>query len=1380
MSGKRHKKLERPSRRGGTASAPRANLPVVESLDTLLAQRFHGAANISGIRFQIRYSVLKCAQLGAMLRQGHPQDATLRFEGLEDLDSLSRADHPGLKIVGGDELIQVKSSQEGWGWAKLAAPVRSFLEAQRFDPGLRFRLVINFEPREDLGRLLRFKQLGAQERSALGRLFRQLVRGQGGTANEADRLLVNLELESVPEENLRRDLFAALFEASKTADAGALETLEYILAGKALGWAADRKSIGAADVLEVVRTSVEGLQHAERYEAFECRWVGPADYSRDAAPTDFFDGKRARLGHVAANLDVRRPRWLAEIGTAFEKVPVCVIRAPSGHGKSTLAYRYALENWPARQTVEVRSAATAEQVAAVAAYFRFRRELGAPVWVLIDAGPETSRWPEVAQAAAATGARVLVTVRVEDWLRFELGALTVRRVIEPSLDLQEAREIFSAFRARGQVHPSVRSAGEAFERLRPPHLLLEYVHLLTHGQMLEDRLRDQLRMFAQLGEDPAKKQLLRLVSLANALGASVPLDSAIRSVSVRDDAQDVVGSLVGEYLALEDGKLKPLHWVRSDHLSRILHEGGIPPIMETVDKVVDLAAHEDLRSLVANAFRRRDVDRESLLDLLVGRFGGAETEVVLSIVDGLFEAGERDYYSSNRSLVEEAFDVLGSNGVWLLAADTAPGRRVNVLKRMAEISKDRAGANANRLLELLDHFQPVARGVDWVKRFLEASAARLEPSAAESATGCLLDWCAVVGVRLERWTTILPKLVSDSALFARGVDAVCDFSQGLFRYDRSAHGLWFDGVKGDLLPYLQLQTECLTLELRPFDPSATGTDPYIEDPEDTRQDIADDGIPDKELAVTYLVEQGSGVSPNDQSVRRLQTLRRALPFVSLFQASGVQPMLGGLVPSIDSTQKAMPRRNLPLPSDVSRNTISMQVVLLDFGVGTYYQVQEAWSNLRRTGLAFLEVAADLIDQTLEARSKGASRLVGPTERAAQELDEASRIAPPLAARDLETLGPIPQELRSAADKRGPAEWERCLTSFRRWFADYWNDRDERSGKAALLLLHETHDHLGELHSFFRAFFLHQPDHFRVLELEEEEQRALSRLDLLLEGWIVEPPPVGPGQAVERIKARRKGRNQKEMERVRQALMQLDPMGDRFAYPSGVLASATWRSLPLGVPVRDPLEPAADLLEVCAALAPVADLADEFWLFPLWNGSWVGRGAHRISARLFLKEVESDRDKSLAALALLFPSEPPDGLTALLPPLLRTDPPEPDFRQKAAGLASATELYLQQRNGIARVPGPTRHPYQVELENRLRRQLRPIEDEIANVARELTGRLDSMPRSADEDALAARRELRDWLAAIQMAVGSEFVLPDSPARLTAEKVTTYAALAKRRS
>src|SRR5688572_1885091 len=110
------------------------NTPVADALDSLLTARYHGAVNIRGIRFQLRYSLLRAVQLGLSARtrvvkhtEGIAGDRLLQFEGIEDVDIIGPPFLKPLHVTDKDtnehEFIQVKTAAGGWNWSDLGGPL---------------------------------------------------------------------------------------------------------------------------------------------------------------------------------------------------------------------------------------------------------------------------------------------------------------------------------------------------------------------------------------------------------------------------------------------------------------------------------------------------------------------------------------------------------------------------------------------------------------------------------------------------------------------------------------------------------------------------------------------------------------------------------------------------------------------------------------------------------------------------------------------------------------------------------------------------------------------------------------------------------------------------------------------------------------------------------------------------------------------------------------------------------------------------------------------------------------------------------------------------------------------------------------------------------
>ena len=224
-SGKKQKG-KGPRGRGAPATKPprqprafAAGITTADALDTLLHERYHGAANIRGIRFQVRFAMLRAVEMAHAARaatpgafavaaagatgsvQGVPamiagastdpmRQPLLRMEGIEDVDVADPSLGP-LRVVGqthaGGEYVQVKTAVSSWNWSKLKEPLLGWIELYRTGAaGVTFRLVVNFELAGDLALLARFLELSGHQQKDIRRKFRQLGAKLGATDAEAD------------------------------------------------------------------------------------------------------------------------------------------------------------------------------------------------------------------------------------------------------------------------------------------------------------------------------------------------------------------------------------------------------------------------------------------------------------------------------------------------------------------------------------------------------------------------------------------------------------------------------------------------------------------------------------------------------------------------------------------------------------------------------------------------------------------------------------------------------------------------------------------------------------------------------------------------------------------------------------------------------------------------------------------------------------------------------------------------------------------------------------------------------------------------------------------------------------------------------------------
>src|SRR5579871_4533370 len=357
------------SKSQGSADANKARTSpsaVPVTLERLLRQRFHGAANVRGIGFQLLCLALRTFDL---YREKDAPDSVLG-EGLEDVDLRS--------LQSGNTYLQVKYLGRPFDWGKMAGVIASFREVLEADPTAHFVLVTNVSFAGEAASLYQYlANRGSTGMPSLpsrvSERLEQALQPPLNTSSSAapkEEFLKRFRIERLTAEDLMGRLYAAIvlhFGVSS----GNEELYAAALLSELARRSGNRITVSRND-LEQVRLRVE--EHIERgpvNPAVRDGFVVPLRFTSEEerqppAPSpnpagirrstdDYFEGRAARPGHIAASVDVPRPALLGQIGEALERVAVCAVVASSGQGKSTLAYRYAGDSYPPEATFTVKA-----------------------------------------------------------------------------------------------------------------------------------------------------------------------------------------------------------------------------------------------------------------------------------------------------------------------------------------------------------------------------------------------------------------------------------------------------------------------------------------------------------------------------------------------------------------------------------------------------------------------------------------------------------------------------------------------------------------------------------------------------------------------------------------------------------------------------------------------------------------------------------------------------------------------------------------------------------------------------------------------------------------------------------------------------------------
>lgn len=382
-----------------------------------------------------------------------------------------------------------------------------------------------------------------------------------------------------------------------------------------------RERLTRTNLVAAISTTAELIDVDGLEAALRDGLCSPLQYEHDPRATDaFYEGTASQPAHLASGLIVPRPDLAAQAVAAIDAGQPVVIVGPSGVGKSAIAWTV-----PAALTgilwFNIHRLETADHANALVRLARAHNaSADAPVGLILDGAGTGQRtgWAHLRVLAAVNpGIVLLATARNEDLPT--LGSLTDVSTVAVTLDANAAATIFSGLKRRSAT--TTHHWREAFEESNG--LTLEFTHLLTRGQRIDDVISEQIhRRLTEERDD--ELDLLSIVALADQWSATIETDAIQAATGTTTfDLRRSIDRLADEHLLAEhDGVLTGLHPVRSQAITRAIHRTPPPTISATFERTLALVSTPQLARFIAQALREDptlgmaviDVAQESLID----------------------------------------------------------------------------------------------------------------------------------------------------------------------------------------------------------------------------------------------------------------------------------------------------------------------------------------------------------------------------------------------------------------------------------------------------------------------------------------------------------------------------------------------------------------------------------------------------------------------------------------------------------------------------------------------------------------------------------------------------------------------------------------------
>lgn len=582
----RKPQVRRPSRAAASVTAnSRAGEAPTETVEDRWEKLRQGARNVAGVTWQIAVT----AHLLLASRVGDLPFARLTPEGYEDIDCVS-AD--GLLT-----LVQVKEKGAGAGRmaaAAVAEVLAHALTAKKTAPGSLVALVTDGELGSDL-EFTGWHSTVAETSpaSAVDALSERLREQDLSDEQVADivhrarfvRLPWNLRGSS---EFLLHDRLE-LHPAIASLVVGELYAHLGSIAAEQRSTTADTsRSVDLSDVDSFVRRLQSTVDMTGLDVAVLAGICAPADFTvdPDLRLDQFYLGVDGAPAHIAAGLDVLRPRELTQMVEAAGDERYALLSGPSGCGKSVLLWRAARDAVLGSRLVRVHRVSSDEDVELLRRHVELARPTKtSPIVVVADnlGRPHMERWPDLVGRLRELPSVILFgACRAEDFHpRIARGAA---RIVQPELDEATADDI--AVRLASSGLSQAMAPTEAFRR--SDGLLMEYLALLLRGKRLGLIIAEQAAGLSEPGRE-LQRSAARLVAVAHSLGFSLRAD-VLAAVLAPDAPPESVGDalnvLRGEHVITVDGaSWRGLHELRSRTLADLLHESPPPSFGDTLCSV---------------------------------------------------------------------------------------------------------------------------------------------------------------------------------------------------------------------------------------------------------------------------------------------------------------------------------------------------------------------------------------------------------------------------------------------------------------------------------------------------------------------------------------------------------------------------------------------------------------------------------------------------------------------------------------------------------------------------------------------------------------------------------------------------------------------------
>lgn len=921
-----------------------------KTVSLIKASRDGGQNALRGYSYQFLYSCF-------LVLSSINEETTFQLEGIEDIDQIISSETDSNTTH-----IQLKCSTNRQDASFMKPVLKNFLEVYLVDKDRNFELVYDFPVANgNLNKLFNNKLDNISKqywKNIIEEIKSSNSNWDWGNYNFYD-FISALSFNNVPKTALEDKIENSLIKKYNitTDNLSLFANSIKIFCFNAMQ---QRSTIYISDLEHCIEEVKNDISKGANNPAHS--WISRIDFSTNASniELDYFEGKKATPTDIANNLPIHRKEIEKQIIESIDKNCVTVIKSSSGQGKTTLALQVILILKQEYTPYQLTWCNDTKEIGNIIQYFKSRIRVGEKPIILIDnLDSQFSKWNELVQRLQTEVKhhyKILVTTRETDWYNFSgnKGNIHSLNIIKPLLSKKEAKDIFSVLQKAKKIHSSISNWEKAWTQVSGKKLLIEYIYLLTHGEMLSERISAQMKEIGNSSAGKVKFEILRKVCFADVCGVKLHLQKLIDELSEPSthDYGEIIKSMEDEFLlklSTDKAYIEGLHPVRSSHIVTRLHE--FYSIDKTALSVVKLTDKGNLNTLFSYFPPYIQNKNEFYSKITDTYYNKDDLSIFVSIIEGLFSGGIIEYYNNNKS----AFDDANSKGgLFVFATELCPfaqleefDQSLNTLDKMLDIMPN--NENIKYLINLKDNTTKIDLSKTDIFQLCQVLFNKLNKEKINNIVDLesyaqISEWLYFINHNFNMSNNYT---LDDLWSVSENMSPDCMSSLMYISYCRN-HNEFIEFV-GDnfskIVTYLKHKTNSYAIYRN----------------EDN-----------KNIHVEYILRISEINKANASSVDRIKIIGKCLPIFKKYCADSIKPSLNVLsvYKTPDDSHKEMPKENVVIMFNQKLNKLWIDTILSNYEFDSIDEWIEHWYNIRNLVCELMDKGARCLYKLLKDKPLG--------------------------------------------------------------------------------------------------------------------------------------------------------------------------------------------------------------------------------------------------------------------------------------------------------------------------------------------------------------------------------------------------------------------------